>query len=156
MSVKFKLCLILTLGIFVTTVGAYLSQHQPDGNITQTTYRTEQPQVSAVLVYRQRANYQTIPLESINSLLRGSDPAALALNALEGIGVDQGERKIKVEYPEPNQALVTVTEIQQGRNNSISQINYRVEMSSFGRSLLVSSPPIWQIIWAGASKGKTP
>ncbi|MGM3308597.1 hypothetical protein ACSQ6I_21905 [Anabaena sp. WFMT] len=156
MSAKFKLFLILTLSVFATAAGVYVIQYQPPTLMTGTGNGHEQQLTSVgqnssqLLAYPERDNYQTIPLESINSAMQGSDPANLALNMLNEVTSVKGKSQIKVAYPQPNQALVTITQINRTKNNTVGAIKYRVEMNRFGRSLLVSSPPVWEIIWAGS------
>ncbi|MEH1766382.1 hypothetical protein [Nostoc sp.] len=154
MSAKLKFFLIVILSIFATaSAGVYIIQHQPSALIIETT-DGQTPQVATihqsqeVVAYSERSDYKTIPLERLNSSLQGSDPATLALNAFEDIGVG-GTRKVEVAYPQRNQALVTITQIK-GGNDSVGMVKYRVEMSTFGRSLFISSPPVWQIVWAGS------
>ncbi|WP_016951319.1 hypothetical protein [Anabaena sp. PCC 7108] len=155
MSAKFKLFLILTLSIFAAAAGVYVIQHQPAALINVTANEQQQQlavekQSSEFLAYPERSHYKIIPLESINSTLQGSDPAALALNALDEVASGAKIRKVEVAYPQPNQALVTITQVKPTKDNSVRAIRYRMEMSRFGRSLLVSSPPIWEIIWVGS------
>ncbi|WP_339373728.1 MULTISPECIES: hypothetical protein [unclassified Anabaena] len=102
-----------------------------------------------VLEHPERAEYQTIPLENINYPLQGSNPKTLAMNVLDDLTATNGDRQVEVIYPQQNQALVTVIE-KSSDGDSSQVIKYRVEMSVFGRSLLVSSPPIWQIVWVGS------
>lgn len=155
MSVKWKFFLILILSIFATAgAGVYIAQHQQPVTVAEIS-NSQQQQFSVVqqsqdiVGYPQRSHYKTIPLESITSALQGSDPATLALNALDGEALVRGRRKVEVVYPQRNQAFVTITQIQPS-GDFASVIKYRVEMTTFGRSLLVSSPPVWQIIWAGS------
>jgi hypothetical protein len=61
----------------------------------------------------------------------------------------KGQPLVEVVYPQPNQALVKITQVKQD-DDSVDTIEYRVEMTTFGRSLLANSPPIWQIVWAGS------
>jgi hypothetical protein len=154
MSAKLKFFLIVILGIFATGgAGVYIIQHQQQSApIVETSYgQTQQVgaihQSQEVEAYSERFDYKTIPLENINSSLQGSDPATLALNAFDNIAPVGGKRKVEVAYPQRNQALVTITQIKRG-NDSVG-IQYRVEMTTFGRSLFISSPPVWQIVWAG-------
>jgi hypothetical protein len=155
MSGKLKFFLIVILGIFATAgAGVYIIQQQPSATIVETSDRETQ-QVAAihqseeVLTYPERSDYKTIPLEKLNSSLQGSDPATLALNAFEDIASAQGTRKVEVDYPQPSQAFVTITQIKQS-DKSVGTVKYRVEMTTFGRSLFISSPPVWQIVWAGS------
>ncbi len=154
-SKKLKLFLIVIFSIFATTAtGVYISQRQPSTDVSGMI--NAQPQLTAaatqaheILENPERFNYKSIPLESINSALQGSDPADLALNAFEDIELTGVPRKVEVAYPQPNQAMVTITQTKRAKD-SVSAIKYRVELTTFGRSLLVSSPRVWQIVWAGS------
>ncbi|OUL31206.1 hypothetical protein BV372_20565 [Nostoc sp. T09] len=154
MTVKWKLFLIVMMSMFATAgAGVYLTQHQPSAQSLENRNGQAQ-QIAAtqisqdIATYPERSHYKTIPLETINSTLQGSDPATLALNAFDDTASEIGTRKVEVVYPQRNQALVTITQIQQ--NDRLGgAVKYRVQMTTFGRSLLVSSPPVWQIIWAG-------
>ncbi|MEL6162348.1 MAG: hypothetical protein AAFR37_00835 [Cyanobacteria bacterium J06628_3] len=102
-----------------------------------------------ILVESYKRKYKSIPLTRFRTILRGTDPAALAINALDTASEDVGNRKVEVVYPQPNQAMVTITQT----NLASSQpkpVKYRVKLTSFGRSLFVTSPPLWQIVWAGS------
>lgn len=155
MSVKWKLFLIVIMSMFATAgAGVYISQYQ----LSTHSFETKPGQAQEVAAteishdiktYPERTHYKTIPLASINSTLQGSDPATLALNLFEEKITEVGTRKVEVAYPQRNQALVMITQVQPG-GNSVSQVKYRVEMSTFGRSLLVTSPPVWEIVWAGS------
>jgi hypothetical protein len=154
MSAKLKFFLIVILGIFATAgAGVYIIQRQPPAPIVETSNGQTQ-QVAAihqsqeVVAYPERSDYKTIALEKIDSSLQGSDPATLALNAFDDIASEEGTRKVEVDYPQRNQAFVTITQIKQG-DDSVGTVKYRVEMITFGRSLFISSPPVWQIVWAG-------
>jgi len=154
MSAKLKLFLIFILSIFATVAaGFYIMQRQPSASISSNYNGQQQfsaiPQAQHIEVYAERVNYKTIPLENLNSALQGSDPAILALNAFDDVVLEKATRKVEVVYPQPNQAMVTITQINQG-DNAVGTVKYRVEMTTFGRSLLVSSPPVWQIVWAGS------
>ncbi|BAY12028.1 hypothetical protein [Calothrix sp. NIES-2098] len=155
MTVKWKLFLIVIIGLFATAgTGVYLSQHPPSAQSLETGNGQAQEvavtQISQnIETYPERSHYKTIPLESINSNLQGSDPATLALSAFDDTASEVGTRKVEVVYPQRNQALVTITQLQHSDNLG-SAVKYRVEMTTFGRSLLVSSPPVWQIVWAGS------
>ncbi|MEH2420465.1 MAG: hypothetical protein V7K48_05800 [Nostoc sp.] len=155
MSAKLKFFLIMILGIFATAgAGIYFIQRQPSTLIVETSDGQTQ-QVAAihqsqeVVVYPERSDYKTIPLEKLNSSLQGSDPATLALNAFDDIASVGETRKVEVDYPQRNQAFVTITQIKRG-DNLVGTVKYRVEMTTFGRSLFISSPPVWQIVWAGS------
>ncbi|WP_138504936.1 hypothetical protein [Nostoc sp. PA-18-2419] len=155
MSAKLKLFLIVVSTIFASAgAGVYISQRQQSMGIVNNIDGQPQQlkamhQAHEVVAYPERSDYKIIPIERLNSSLQGSDPATLALNAFDDIPSAGGTRKVEVAYPQQNQALVMITQIKQG-NNSVSTVKYRVEMTTFGRSLFISSPPVWQIIWAGS------
>lgn len=156
MSVKLKLFLILLLSIFATAgAGVYMTQPKPSALIVDSNSQAQQFSVvnnsQEILPDPERNQYQNIPLESINSPLQGSDPATLALNFLDDFTLVNSKRKVEVAYPQHNQAFVTVTQALKN-HNKLGKIKYRLEMTSFGRSLLASSPPIWQIVWVGSQK----
>ncbi|BBD61933.1 hypothetical protein NIES2109_47690 [Nostoc sp. HK-01] len=155
LSGKWKFLRILLLSIIVTAaISVYITQPQNPVTVFHTENPVK-PQFSVMqhtenlVVDPERINYKSIPLESLNAARQGSDPETLALNAIEDVGSEKGIDKIEVIYPQHNQALVTITHIPQN-SNSVNAIKYRVEMNTFGRSLLVSSPPVWEIIWAGS------
>ena len=152
MSAKLKIFVFLLLGIFATTTaGVIFTNRQP--SIPISANPTHQAQsVSAVIptqnvvVDPERARYKTIPLENIKSTLQGSNPATLAVDAFDSGG--KYKRKVEVIYPQPNQALVIITQANLAKKLSYP-VRYRVELSSFGRTLFASEPPMWQIVWAG-------
>lgn len=153
-KLKRKLLLMVIFSIFATTVtGVYLSQRQvskavSDKHPEQLHWATV-TQAKEVVETPDRSHYKPIPLESISSTLQGSDPADLALNAIDDTQSRELSRKVEVVYPQPNQALVTITQTTQA-NHSVNSIKYRVELTTFGSSFLVSSPRVWQIVWAGS------
>jgi hypothetical protein len=155
MSAQLKWFLIVVFSILATAAtGVYMTQRQPFGEVAdlnseQGQLFSEVSKAEEIIVNPESSRYTPIPLESIKSPLQGSDPADLALNAFDEMDLTEGTRKVEVFYPESNQALVTITEIEPA-NNSLKFIKYRVELTTFGRSLLVSSPRVWQIVWAGS------
>ena len=154
MSPKLKWFLIVVASIFATAAtGVYITQRQTTEAVSDTS-NGQPPQFSDVnlteeIINPERANYNPVPLEKINSPLQGSDPSDLALNAFDEVDSTRATRKVEVFYPGANQALVTITQIQPA-NNSLKAVKYRVELATFGRSLLVNSPRVWQIVWAGS------
>lgn len=154
MSPKLKWFLIVVISIFATAAtGVYITQRQTTEAVPDTS-NGQPPQFSDMnlteeIVNPERANYNPVPLEKITSPLLGSDPAELALNAFDEEDSMRSTRKVEVFYPEANQALVTITQIERA-NNFLKAVKYRVELATFGRSLLVNSPRVWQIIWAGS------
>jgi hypothetical protein len=153
MSAKLKIFVILLLSMFATTTASVIFTHRQP-LIPISAHPTHQAQsISAVIptqnvvVDSERARYKTIPLENIKSTLLGSDPATLAVDAFDPVGGNY-KRKVEVIYPQPNQALVIITQANQAKKLNYP-VRYRVELSSFGRTLFVNEPPMWQIVWAG-------
>jgi hypothetical protein len=155
MSVKLKFFLILILSIFVTAgASVYMMQSQTavpivDNVNAQPQQLSDVQHSQEIVADPERAEYENIPLASINSPLQGSDPAKLAVNFLEDFTLNKGKGQVEVAYPQPNQAVVIVTQKVLDKGVSTEK-KYRLEMSTFGRSLLSSSPPIWQIVWVGS------
>jgi len=155
---KLKLFLILTLSIFATVaIGIYLAHHRLSLLMAGATNQQQKQassvqQSSEILAYPDRSHYKSIPLTKINSILQGSDPTTLAIDALDGIALEVGKREIELAYPQHNQAMVTITQITRHKSRHFSIKKYRVEMTIFGRSILVSSPPVWEIVWVGVGK----
>lgn len=154
MSARFKFFLIVISSIFATvTTVVYLLHRKPTTGLSslssersQQSSVTDQAQIS--VENTERANYKPIPLQSINSPLQGSDPADLAINAFDETELKKATRKVEVAYPQRNQAFVTITQTKQV-NKTGAAIKYRVELATFGRSLFVEPPRVWQIVWAG-------
>ncbi|MDJ0619834.1 MAG: hypothetical protein QNJ63_24340 [Calothrix sp. MO_192.B10] len=154
MSAKSKILVIVILGIFATVAtGLRLGNHQPSIPIDTAKHKQQQNlpvamPVRNVVANPEQVNYVSIPLDSIQYSLQGSDPAGLAMNAFYNRKFRGKTRKVEVVYPQPNQALVTITRIKPV-GDTVEVMKYRARLSSFGRSLLVSSPPLWEIVWAG-------
>lgn len=150
---KRNFLLILLLSILTTAAGVYLSQEESlrlmgENSFGQSEKVANIQHTQDIQTDSERNEYQTILLENINFALQGSDPAMLALNVLDEQSLADVKRRVEVVYPEPNQALVKITQLP--ADDAVKMIQYRVEMTTFGRSLLVSSPPMWQIVWAGS------
>jgi len=155
MLAKWKLFTIALAAALTASMalGIYIANRQ----LPKTVYhqsKTPQPtlstysQTDAVAQPSERTQYKPIVLETISSVLEGSDPAAIALNAFGSLESDSKTRKVEVAYPQPNQAVVTITQTGLA-DNSLVAMKYRVEFNTFGRSILVTSPRVWQIVWAG-------
>lgn len=156
MSAKLKIFVILILSIFATVAaGTIFANRQPSTAISSNPTGQARPvsvaiSTSNLEVDPERARYKTIPLENIKSALQGSDPATLAVDAFDPISSSY-KPKVEVVYPQPNQALVTITQASQAKNLNRA-VRYRVELSSFGRTLFVSEPRMWQIVWVGTQE----
>jgi len=157
MSAKFKFFLVFTLSTFATAVFAgvyrikqwHSNQLNTAGNQQHNQAKQFSNQKNIAVSYKGR--YRSIPLTRFRTILRGTDPAALAVNALDTTQSDVGSRKVEVVYPQPNQAMVTITQTNLASSKP-NPVKYRVKLTSFGRSLFVNSPPLWQIVWAGSSE----
>lgn len=155
MSAKFKFVSLVILSTLCTVaIGIYFWQRYPSAPLAANNNSNKSSHFTFVSSSRnslenpERLNYKSIPIERIDSVLQGTDPTALAVDILDTIESKPGQRKIEVAYPQANQALVTITQTQQ-INKTRKAIKYRMEMTSFGRTLLVNSPPMWKIVWAG-------
>ncbi|MGB7378498.1 MAG: hypothetical protein WA959_18305 [Rivularia sp. (in: cyanobacteria)] len=157
MSAKLKFFLVFTLSAFATAVvaGVYkIKQWHSDKPYTaekQQQIQAKQISSQKLAAASSRAKYKSIPLTRFRTILRGSDPAALAINAFDTTQSKGSNRKVEVVYPQPDRAMVTITQTNLASSKP-KPIKYRVELTSFGRSLFVTSPPLWQIVWAGYSE----
>ena len=155
MSAKLKFFLVFTLSAFATAVvaGVYRIKQWHSGKlravVNQQQYQGYEISNPEILVESYKRKYKPIPLTRFRTILKGSDPAALAVNALDTTLEDVGNRKVEVVYPQPNQAMVTITQTNLASSKP-KPVKYRVKLTSFGRSLFVTSPPLWQIVWAGS------
>lgn len=139
MASKLKFFFPVTAGMAATAVaGAYIIGCSPSA---PTSNRVNLPTQQT-----NRANYKFIPLETIKSSQPGSDPRAIALEAFSGIESEGRLRELRVEYPQPNLAVVIIT--QTGLlDDSIAGITYRVELISTSESAQTGKE--WKIVWAG-------
>ncbi|MDJ0674874.1 MAG: hypothetical protein QNJ36_05775 [Calothrix sp. MO_167.B42] len=159
MSAKSKILILVILSIFATVAaGLRFINHQPSTPI-DTSKSAQQPNLPAAMPIRsvvartKEEQYTNIPLENIKYSRQGTNPKVLAMNAFYNIKLKNKTHQIEVIYPQPNRALVTITQIRPiGDTDTIEVMKYRARLSTFGRSLLVSSPPLWQIVWAGYQK----
>ncbi|MGB3637866.1 MAG: hypothetical protein WBA39_09875 [Rivularia sp. (in: cyanobacteria)] len=157
MSAKLKFFLVFTLSTFATAVvaGIYkiIQWHSNTSYTVENQQQIQAKQISSqkLATTPSRSKYKSIPLTRFRTVLRGSDPAALAINAFDTTQSkgSKSNRKVEVIYPQPNQAMVTITQTNLASSKP-KPIEYRVELTSFGRSLFVTSPPLWQIVWAGS------
>lgn len=157
MSARLKIFIVFTLSVFATAVvaGVYRIKQWHSNRLSVT--KKQQPikaddvSTQELLTSQYKGKYKSIPLTNLKSGLKGTDPAALAINAFRTNQSKELTRKVEVIYPQPNQAMVTITETNFESSES-TPIKYRVKLTSFGRSILVNSPPLWQIVWAGSSE----
>ncbi len=105
-----------------------------------------QAQTTTANKQAERENYKPIALGNLTSTLRGSDPKAIALSAFGNLESEGGSRDVKVNYPQPNLAIVTITQTGVA-DDSVGAIRYRAEFRQN------ESPPTgkqWEMIWAGS------
>ncbi len=157
MSAKLKRSILL-ISIFATvTAGIFLIKRLH--NLSVAAISTKQAQTDAnrtnklqnINLNPERDKYKEISLAHLD--LHGSDPGALAKNIVEDTDSEFGTRKVEIAYPQPNQALVTITKIKNTRDIRRA-MSYRVELTSVGRSIMVNSQNkrLWQIVWVGSKE----
>lgn len=152
---KWNVVLVLLINILATAcAGMDMTQEQESptvGDNRPLIHRevADVQHTQQILLFPERDQYESIPLKDVNAILQGSDPVALALNLLGNKSSATGKQEVAVFYPQPRQALVKITQTNP-EGHTVKTINYRVEMTTFGRSLLNNSPPIWQVVWAGS------
>jgi len=96
----------------------------------------------------QRENYKPISLEKIADAktLIGNDPKAIALSAFGDTESEGGSRDVAVDYPQPNQAIVTITQTGVA-DDSVGGIRYRAELVPTQSS---QTGKQWKMVWAGS------
>ncbi|MGB6294688.1 MAG: hypothetical protein WBF90_00725 [Rivularia sp. (in: cyanobacteria)] len=158
MSAKLKFFLVFTLSAFATAVvaGVYRVKqwHSNRSYNSENQQQIQAKQISSQerAITSSRRKFKPIPLTRFRTILRGTDPATLAINAFDTTQSKESKsnRKVEVIYPQPNQAMVTITQTNLASPKPKPIKKYRVELTSFGRSIFVTSPPLWQIVWAGS------
>jgi hypothetical protein len=154
MSAKLKIFLAITLSFFATAVvaGVYKIKqwhsHTVPSGTRQQQVRAHDISTKKLIANTSRDKFKSIPLTRFQTVLKGTDPAALAINAFDPNHSQKLNRKVEVVYPQPDRAMVTITQTK-FTSSKPKPIKYRVELTSFGRTMFVSSPPLWQIVWAG-------
>ncbi len=116
-----------------------LNQNPAVEKTTSTTTQTE------------RQNYKPISLFEIADTEGrvGSDPKALALSAFGNTETETegGSRQVTVDYPQPNQAVVIITQLGVA-DDSVRGIKYRAEFVPTTKSAQTQKQ--WEIVWAGS------
>jgi hypothetical protein len=152
---KWNVVLVLLINILATACAGMDMTQEPESPTVGDNRPVIHQEVANVqntediLLSPERYQYESIPLKDVNAILQGSDPVTLALNVLGDKSLGTGKQEVAVSYPQPRQALVKITQTHP-EDYTVKTINYRVEMTTFGRSLLNNSPPIWQVVWAGS------
>lgn len=95
-----------------------------------------------------RENYKPISLTQLtkNEALNGEEPKAIALAAFGDVDSEGGSRDVKVEYPQPDRAVVIITQTGVA-DDSVRAIRYRAELVPTSKS---QTGKQWKIVWAGS------
>jgi hypothetical protein len=96
-----------------------------------------------------RENYKPIALTQLtksNGLI-GTDPQAIAIAALGDVDSEGGSRDVKVEYPQSDRAVVTITQTGVA-DDSVRAIRYRAELVPTAKSSQTTKQ--WEMVWAGS------
>ena len=170
---QLKISLVLLASVAMTLSAcnhASVNESQPEGNGSQPTPQVTTPaasqspsrqprqtltdnplktQKNTRQAQTDRENYKLIPLTKLakSNSLSGNDPKAVALAAFGQMDLEGGSQDVKVEYPQPNQAVVTVTQIGLA-DDSVRGIRYRAELVPTSKSSQVGKQ--WEMVWAGS------
>jgi hypothetical protein len=161
MSSQLKIFLVMLLGVALP-LSACSSQrsHRADASGTAFANPSPVPHSSLTIsserssaqpirdrVQTQRQNYKPISLAEIapNTLI-GNDPKTVALAAFGNIESEGGSREVKVNYPQRDRAIVTITQTGVA-DDSIGGIRYRVELE---KNQSAPAGKQWKIVWAGS------
>ncbi len=119
---------------------------QPNQILSQNNSSAETT-VSRVQVKRE--DYKPIGLSEIAdaNALRGNDPKAIALSAFGKTELEGGSRDVTVDYPQPNLAVVIITQMGLA-DDSVRGIRYRAELMPTTKSSQAGKQ--WEIVWAGS------
>lgn len=103
---------------------------------------------SSASVKVNRENYKPIALTQLtkNEALSGEEPKAIALAAFGDVDSEGGSRDVKVEYPQPDRAVVIITQTGVA-DDSVRAIRYRAELVPTSKS---QTGKQWKIVWAGS------
>lgn len=95
-----------------------------------------------------RDNYKPISLSQTveAKALTGDDPKAIALSAFGNIESEGGSRDVTVEYPQPERAIVTITQTGVA-DDSVGGIRYRVELQQNKKA---PTGRQWEMVWVGS------
>jgi hypothetical protein len=109
---------------------------------------TTKDKASTASVKVNRENYKPIALTQLtkNEALTGEEPKAIALAAFGDVDSEGGSRDVKVEYPQPDRAVVIITQTGVA-DDSVRAIRYRAELVPTSKS---QTGKQWKIVWAGS------
>jgi hypothetical protein len=96
-----------------------------------------------------RENYKPIALTQLtkSEALIGEEPKAIALAAFGDVDSEGGSRDVKVEYPQPDRAIVIITQTGVA-DDSVRAIRYQAELVPTSKSSKTGKQ--WKIVWAGS------
>lgn len=77
----------------------------------------------------------------------GDDPKAIAVAAFGDVDSEGGSRDVQVEYPEPDRAVVIITQTGVA-DDSVRAIRYRAELIPTTKSSQTGKQ--WKMVWAGS------
>lgn len=106
-------------------------------------------QTSTASIKINRENYKSIALTQLSKTesLIGDEPKAIALAAFGDVDSEGGSRDVKVEYPQPDRAVVIITQTGVA-DDSVRAIRYRAELAPTSKSSQTGKQ--WKIVWAGS------
>ncbi|HAX87087.1 MAG TPA: hypothetical protein DCY91_12710 [Cyanobacteria bacterium UBA11370] len=141
-SLKFALAILAGIEMSLTACNTISDRSQP------TPTSTTPAQTPPATLQAKREDYQSIALSDVGNAdtLTGNDPQAIALSTFGNIESEGGSQNVTVDYPQANQAIVTITQTGVA-DDSVGSIRYRVEFQQH------SSPnggKQWKMIWAGS------
>jgi hypothetical protein len=125
------------------------ASHSPASQTSQTiSLNNSDAKTTAASAKAHRENYKPISLTKIADAkaLAGNDPKAIALSAFGNVESEGGSRDVTVDYPQPNQAIVTITQTGVA-DDSVGAIRYRVELQP---EKSAQTGKQWEIVWAGS------
>ncbi len=172
MSGKLTISLVMLLGVAITLSACNdisVKPNYPGGNSSSSTLQetpssaspspARQPsqtlsqnnlkgKIAAASIQAERENYKPISVAEMadTAAVVGNDPKEIALSAFGNIESEGGIRDVKVDYPQPNQAVVTITQTGVA-DDSVGGIRYRVELR---QNKEVPTGRQWEIVWAGS------
>lgn len=126
------------------------ASHSPASQTSQTiSLNNSDAKTTAASAKAHRENYKPISLTKIADAkaLAGNDPKAIALSAFGNVESEGGSRDVTVDYPQPNQAIVTITQTGVA-DDSVREIRYRAELVTTSKSAQTSKQ--WKLVWAGS------
>jgi hypothetical protein len=160
MSKKLKNSLLVLVGVAIT-LSACNEVTERSGQTTttispspavqpsKTTNQNSAAEKTTTNTQTERQNYKPISLSEIadTEARVGSDPKALALSAFGNTETEGGSRQVTVDYPQPNQAVVIITQLGVA-DDSVRGIRYRAEFVPTTKSAQTQKQ--WEIVWAGS------